>query len=205
MKAFPARKDSIILTAISIIDEIGFQGLSAQELARRESIAPSLIYRYYASMDDIVSAVVDYYSQYDAAIIRSVYMKSELSPREKTLDFLNSYVEYYENYPAVTVLVNGYESLKHDERIRRRMENIAENRIVALEGLLSHNQLERATDIGISSRELAITLWGYVMNLVLIWRMTGNSFPLKATALKHVENMLQVFGNIPEGGRGEDV
>ena len=85
-KQFFHRKDRIILTAIEIINELGIQGLSTREIARRQEISEGTLFRHYKSKNDIILAVLDDFSKYDADIFHSVELK-KLKPQRSTYLF----------------------------------------------------------------------------------------------------------------------
>jgi AcrR family transcriptional regulator len=51
------RRERIILTAIDIINELGIQGLSIREVAKREAIATSSIFSHFKSKNELILAV----------------------------------------------------------------------------------------------------------------------------------------------------
>src|SRR6478735_8202651 len=62
------RREAILATAMTIIDEQGHQGLTMRALAREcEMSAPGLMH-YFPDMPTLVVAVVDYREQRDAAL-----------------------------------------------------------------------------------------------------------------------------------------
>lgn len=195
MKNFPSRRDKMIMTAIEIIDELGIKGLSAQELATRGEMAPSLIYRYFKSMDEVVLSVIENYSKYDNAILKSVSSKNS-SPKERILDYFKSYIELYENYPQLTSIVNIYESLKHEELARTKVESIEENRIQGLKSLLEGPGKELSFNIQFSDYEFSLILWGYVTKKILIWRMKKFAFPLKEEVMDTLKGLIDSYPGI---------
>lgn len=102
------RKDAIILTAIEIIDELGLQALSTKELARRQNIAESALYRHFKSKDAIIIAMLHYFAKFDKAIINSA-RKLDVSAKDRILFCVTGFVEYYENFPSITALLFFYE------------------------------------------------------------------------------------------------
>ncbi|MHB8063219.1 MAG: TetR/AcrR family transcriptional regulator [Ruminiclostridium sp.] len=96
-KPFPSRRDRIILTAIEIMSDSGIQGISTKELAKRQDITESLLYRYFKSKDEIIVAVIEYYSSFDRIIMNTI-LKSDLTYMGKITEFIRMYIEYYENF-----------------------------------------------------------------------------------------------------------
>ncbi|HWQ42004.1 MAG TPA: helix-turn-helix domain-containing protein [Desulfosporosinus sp.] len=53
---------------IEVIDEQGLQGLTTREVAKKQDISESTIFKHYKSKNELILAVLDYFSQYDQAI-----------------------------------------------------------------------------------------------------------------------------------------
>ena len=104
------RRELVIFTAIDVINEYGIQGISTKEIAKRQGIAESTIYKHFKAKKDIILAVLDYYSQFDSDIFVTALDQSN-SPIEAILLFTKSYAEYYENYPAITAITQSYDAL----------------------------------------------------------------------------------------------
>ena len=71
------RRESIIISTIGVLNEVGLQNLSTKLIAKREDVSEGTLFRH----------------------------------------FICSYAEYYENYPAITELVQAYDSLMCDSEL----------------------------------------------------------------------------------------
>ena len=116
-------KESIILTVIDIINELGIQGLSTRELAKRQEISEGTLFRHFKTKNHIILAVLDYFSKYDADIFHSVKLK-KLKPKEAITFFVDSYATYYENYPAITVMTQIYSVLSYEAELAPKITSI---------------------------------------------------------------------------------
>jgi AcrR family transcriptional regulator len=65
------RKDRLILTTIDIIDELGIQSLSTREIAKREGVSEATLFRHFKSKNDLLAAVLEYYSKFDDDIYQT--------------------------------------------------------------------------------------------------------------------------------------
>ena len=52
------RKDSIVITAIEIMSELGIHGLTTKEIARRQGISEGTIFRYFRSKNEIILSML---------------------------------------------------------------------------------------------------------------------------------------------------
>lgn len=191
MKHFISRKDRIILSAIDIINELGIQGLSTKELALRQEVNESALYRHFKSKDAIIEGVIEYFSQFDTAIYNSA-MQKELNPKDKILKYIKSYLEYYEGYPAITAILLSYEGLRHDPIIKAKMNGIFSYRLNNIISLIDESQNKSEVKL-FSARELAMILIGYSDKVILEWRMSGCMYNFKEDAMITIKKLLSVI------------
>jgi AcrR family transcriptional regulator len=189
IKLFPSRKDGIILSAIEIIEDLGIQGLSTKEIAMRQGIVESALYRHFQSKDDILLAVLEYFSQFDEAVAKTVAEK-KMSPVQGVVYMMKTYAEYYESYPAITAVYEAFAVFLRNPHTRQLWKDIYDNRIQCLENLLVQGQRQKVIGGTFSSRELADLIQGYFQVQIIKWRMSGYCFSLKETVLSTVGKFL---------------
>lgn len=192
MKYFISRKDRIILSAIDIINELGIQGLSTKELAFRQGVNESALYRHFKNKDAIIEGVLEYFSQFDNSIYNSTIEKN-LNGREKILDYIKAYLEYYEGYPAITAILFSYESLSHDQGAKEKMNLIFGIRLKNIIFLLDECQKNNEITQIIPARELALILIGYCNKVILEWRIGNFSYSFKDDTIKTIEKLLSII------------
>lgn len=177
------RKDAIILTAIEIIDELGLQALSTKELAARQDIAESALYRHFKSKDAIIVAMLEYFAKFDRAIINSA-RKMDVSAKERIIYCVNGFVEYYENFPAITALLFFYEMLRrYNKQIQEQVEGIFQDRFAAIVEFVAAGQKQDELSTAYTPDEYADIILGASRETILRWRIGGYSFALKDKVL----------------------
>lgn len=186
---FPNRKDNIILTAIEIISDLGIQGLSTKELAKRQEITESLLYRYFRSKDEIIIAVLENFSRFDLSIRRTV-SNSSGSSKEKIMEYFRLYAEYYENYPDITAIMLSFNELRYDPNTREMITDIYFTRNNFLSEMVQIGQKNGEIASYYTTEELSEVLTGFFKNLTLTWKMKGYSFTLKEHTLTTVKKLL---------------
>lgn len=186
------RKESVTLTAIEIIDELGIQGLSTREIAKRQGISEGTLFRHFKNKNEIILAVLDYFSQYDSDIFHSVSLK-ELSAKEAILFFVDAYVTYYENYPAITAMTQIFDVLSREYDFAVKIKRILSNRrnflLQTVEAGKKTGEIKPETN----SEALADVISGTFMSICLRWRMEDCGFPLRDTTMSAVEMILAAF------------
>ncbi|WP_411681746.1 TetR/AcrR family transcriptional regulator [Clostridium thailandense] len=192
MKFFISRKERIILTAIEIISDLGFQGLSTKEITRRQEISDGTLYKHFKSKEDIILGALDYYVKFDDSIKESIEI-SRLSSEDSIKFFLKMMTEYYENYPAITALVVIQETLEHEGNIGEKSKRIFNDR----SNLIMH-YIEKGKKVGelrndIDSEVFTDIILGSIREIILKWRMSKFNFPLKERAMNTLEIILKSY------------
>lgn len=135
--SFVSRKDRIISSAIEIISESGLSALTTKNLALKENMSETLLYKYFGGINEVLIEVVETYSKFDKSIRQTVLAK-DASYVEKLMDYLEAYATYYDNYYAISTLMLQYEELLHIVETRERIAWCITERLTFLEGLFQH-------------------------------------------------------------------
>jgi Transcriptional regulator len=186
------RKDRLVITAVDILDELGIQGLSTREIARREGVSEATLFRHFQNKNDLLAAVLDFFSQFDYDIFQSIQIK-QFSPCEAIFYVVNSVTEYYENYPAITSILQSFDVLSNVPELAEKIKSIFEKRIDALKKLI-----DEAINIGeircaIDSENLACIISGFCREICLKWRLEKYEFSLKEKTLSTLEMFLDAL------------
>jgi len=192
-KKYIKRKERIILTAIDIIDELGIQGLTIRTIAQREKITESAIYRHFSSKKDIILAVLDKYSNFDAKIMNAI-VEQEYSPIDGLFFFIKSFAEYYESYPQITsiIFLYGMDIGLYGEEIEKKMKQITERRRNFLSGLIQKGKENGEIASKFSTHELSLIICACIKEIILIWRKSSHEFSIKERILELVNKLLEV-------------
>lgn len=183
------RRDTLILTTIEVMDELGIQGLSTREIAKRQGISEATLFRHYRTKNELLLAVLDFYSQYDSDIVKSIHLKKLLG-REAIFFWMNSYVEYYENYPAITSITQVYDVLANDESLFLKINEIFQYRNNSLAELIEQAKAAGHIKAELSTQSLVDTISGLKMFNCLKWRLNKFDFSLKQTTLSALTMIL---------------
>ncbi|NLN66531.1 MAG: TetR/AcrR family transcriptional regulator [Clostridiaceae bacterium] len=189
VKGFPSRKDSIILAVIDIINESGVQGLSTKEIAAKQGISESLLYKHFKSLDEVLVAVIQYYSRFDTMIMNTVQNR-DISCKEKILEFTKSFVELYESYPALAAIILNYETLMHYGHTRDMVIDIINKRTDFVTQVLETGLRVGEFEKYYTAQELTDIVMGTIRTMILRWKMSGHSYPLKADLLITIKKVL---------------
>jgi AcrR family transcriptional regulator len=192
VKSLLHRRERVILTAIEIIDELGIQGLSTREIAKRQGISEGTLFRHFRTKNDIVLAVLDYFSKYDGDIFHSAKLK-RLKPKEAISFFVDSYVTYYENYPAITAMTQVYGELSHEPDFAPKINSILSGRKNFLRQVIGEGQEVGEVKADVDGDVLADIILGTFIMICLSWRLAACGFPLREKMLTALEMLLAAF------------
>jgi AcrR family transcriptional regulator len=194
MIKFLHRKENVVLTAIEIIDELGIQGLSTREIAKRQGISEGTLFRHFKSKNDIILDVLDYFSKYDADIFQSVTLKG-LKAKEAIAFLVDSYITYYENYPAIIALTQIYGVLLSEPDFADKIKSILLSRKNFLKGVIEAGQQSGEIKVDVESDIVTDIIIGTFGSICMTWRLSDRGFPLRERTLSALTVLLEAFSD----------
>jgi AcrR family transcriptional regulator len=186
------RREGIIISTIETLNEVGLQNLSTKLIAKREGVSEGTLFRHFKSKTEIMIAVIDHFSQFDNAIIETS-INRELSPIATIRNFVSSYAEYYENYPAITAVVQAYDSLMCDSELSDKVRCIITKRSNFILKTIKEGQENGTIKAEIKSELIEDLITGGIREICLKWRMAKFSFSIKDRTLAMLDMLLNVF------------
>ena len=120
IQEYISRKDMIISKSIDIICDSGIQGLNIKNVSLKTNISEDMLYKYYGSIDEILSDVIEYYFKFDDSLQATIDQK-ECSGVEKLRFYVDKYAQYYDGYYEISTIMLHYEELLHMEATRERV------------------------------------------------------------------------------------
>lgn len=173
------------------MDELGIQGLSTKEIAIRQGVAESALYRHFRSKDEILLHILEYFSQFDQSIAATV-QESHGTARDTLLRLGQMHAEYYENYPAITAVCFYYTSFLNNPPTAQLSLEIHRRRVACFQQLVQHGQEQGEFSSVFSSEELGDVLYAYFMFAINKWRIEQYTFSLKQSVLTTFKKILGV-------------
>ena len=127
--SYISRRDKIVASAIELIGDLGLHALTPKNLARKQNISDTLIYKYFGGIDEVLIAVVNEYAAFDVNIQRTVE-RLDGTYLDKIKYYADTYATYYDNYIGMGAIMLHYEELLH----------LSETREVISECILKRNE-----------------------------------------------------------------
>jgi AcrR family transcriptional regulator len=183
------RKESLVLTAVEVLNELGVQGLSTREIAKRQGVSEATLFRHFKNKNELLLAVLEHYSQYDSDIAASTRLKLK-KPKEAIMFYVTAYVEYYENYPAITAITQAYDVLSCDPGLGEKIKSIFLSRLSFIKELVEEAQKAGEIPESLDAEKFADVILGLIRSICLKWRLNGFSFSLKEYSLRTLQMIL---------------
>jgi AcrR family transcriptional regulator len=186
------RREGIIISTIETLNEVGLQNLSTKLIAKREGVSEGTLFRHFKNKTEIMLAVIDHFSQFDNAIMDAA-VNRKLNSIETIRHFICAFAEYYQNYPAITVVVQAYDSLMCDSELCDKMKSIIDKRSEFLLKNIKIGQENGMINPNIKGELLEDLISGGSRDICLKWRMSNFSFSLKDRTLEMLDMVLNAF------------
>jgi AcrR family transcriptional regulator len=185
------RKESITQTAIEIINEIGIQGFSIRELAKRQGITEAAIYRHYESKQDILLSVINIFENFVFQVIHQID-SSTFESRDKIIFFIKSHTTFFEQNPSMTSIVLSEEIFRNDNIIAAKIKEMFDLRTRYFIRLIEEGRSQGIIPDLFTNQEFADIILGLLRRLTTRWRMSGYEFPLEDNVLSTLAKLLQI-------------
>lgn len=185
-------KERLILATIDIINEVGIQSFSTRGVTERVGVSSGTLFKHFKTKNELLIAVLDYYSQFDDDIMTSVRLKN-LGPKDAIIYYINSYVEYYENYPAITAIAQSYDILTCDPELENHIKTIILKRFHFIKQLVEKGQDKGELRKDIEGEMLADIISGIHRHICLKWRLNNYNFSLKEETISTLKKTLDAF------------
>lgn len=192
MKNILHRKDRLIITTLDVIDEIGIMNLSTREIASREGVSEATLFRHFKNKNDLLMAVLDYYTQFDNDLYQTTLLKN-LSPIASINFLVNSLAEFYENYPAITVLTQLMDTLRYEPELEDKVRSIIFLRSQFFEKMIDEAKKCKEIRGDIDTESLADIISGAFREICLKWRL-NRDFSLRDRINSSINAILLSFG-----------
>ncbi len=183
------RKESITQTAMEIINEIGIEGFSIRELAKRQGITEAAIYRHYESKQDILLSIINIFRSFVTDVIQQAE-GANLTPRERIRFFIKSHTTLFEQNPSIASIVLSEEIFRNDSIVTKQIREIFYMRTSYLVRVIEKGQIQGELSRFFTAQELTDVILGLLRRLTTRWRMSGYDFPLEECVLEILEKVL---------------
>lgn len=186
------RREGIILSTIEAFDELGIQGVSTREIARRQGISEGAIFKHFKSKNELMLSVLEHYSQFDDDLIASAELKG-LSPKDAIVFLMASYGEIFQSYPQIISITESYDMLVRDLNLGKKLKDIFLKRTNYTKELIRKAQELGEINLKIDCEMLSDIIWATFRSTCAKWKYNNYSFSLKTYVISTVEVLIKAF------------
>lgn len=190
--ALISRKENLVLTAIEVINELGIQGLSTREVAKRQGMSNAVLFSHFHSKNELISDVLDFYIKFDSAMAQTIISR-KLNPFDSIRYVVETFVTYYENYPAITSIIQLMNGLLSEPELSEKVKSIYSERVEYLKSIIEDAQKQNQIISSENSQVIAEIIYSSFINICIKWRMDSYKFSLREQALATVDLILKLI------------
>lgn len=184
------RKDNIIIVAIDLLDELGIQGMTTKEIAKRQNISETAIYKQFTGKKEIILTMLQRFSDFDHNIYNTV-IESNMKCIDGIRYFINTYADYYQSYPQISTIMLSYDMFRYDHDTNEKMKNIIFERRRVLSDIIHKGQLSGEFVDSISSQAAAEIILGILLSVTYNWKMENCGYSIREKLSEMLEHCLK--------------
>lgn len=184
-----SRKESILITAVQVLDELGIQGMTTKEISIREGISEPAIYRHYKGKEDILLSILDEFSRFDKQLIETI-KQHDMAPEDAIRYFSSSLAEYYQGYPEVTAIMFSLDAFRYSLNTYEKMEEIFRSRMETLLIWVEAAIRTECFKIKGSPETIRDMIYGFLINGTFVWKMNECKSDLKVNVMEMLSTIL---------------
>lgn len=181
------RKDRILISAIELLDAEGVSGITTKNIAKLQKITEPALYRQYIGKQDILEHIIEDFAGYDVKITNTI-KEAGLTGIVAIEFYVKRYAELYENYSEVTTVMFSMDLYQYNDKTRKRMQEIMNNRIDFLESIITDQEIESFEIF--NAKEMASFINGIIFSQVYEWRIKDKSYSLQDRLMDFVLKFL---------------
>jgi len=172
-----SRQRQIVEAARKIIATRGMEALTVREIAREVGISDGDIYRHFASKKDILMLLIeDIEKTLLEAVERAATEKA--GTLESLGNVLKAHLSYVEQRRGISLIVISETVRLADKNLRRRMFEVINRYLNAIEGLLARGVKSGQIRQDIDPGTAALTFFALVHATVTLWALSNSSYSL---------------------------
>lgn len=183
MENLTDRQSQIVSESINLISEMGIQGLTIKNLAKKIGVSEPAIYRHFSSKMEILLTILDSFKQ-DKQLILTKISSNQISSMQKLETiYLHQFSTFTQN-PALAAVIFSEEIFANDDRLSEKVYQIMEIKQQVLRTILEEGQGNREIRADIPTEQIVLIIMGSLRLLVTRWRLTHFSFSLEEKGIE---------------------
>jgi len=189
------KREYIVFTAIDLIHENGIHNVSTKEIARRLGISEGSVFKSYPKKDDLLMAVLERFSMYDDDMYRTASDRNT-NPIEAIYFFINQYLAYCENYPAITSLFQVNDALKGHPELDNKLNEIHSRRQESMKRFITKAQEVALIDVSSDPDLIVDIINSIIKGMIAKWRVMNYQFSVQKRTYDAIKLLLESLQKI---------
>lgn len=175
---YTARQIEIINAATELINEGGIQQLTTKALAEKMNFSEPAIYRHFKNKTEILSSILNYYSQVLKSKIDELSNTQEvgINKLKQVIDFQFA---HFSKHPAIVMVIFAETSFQYEEELSDAVRNIMINKKTRVENIIRLGQEDGSIRSDVEPEQLASIFMGSMRFTILLWRLNNHKADLK--------------------------
>lgn len=175
---YTARQIEIINAATELINEGGIQQLTTKALAEKMNFSEPAIYRHFKNKTEILSSILNYYSQVLKSKIDELSNTQEvgINKLKQVIDFQFA---HFSKHPAIVMVIFAETSFQYEEELSDAVRNIMINKKTRVENIIRLGQEDGSIRSDVEPEQLASIFMGSMRFTILLWRLNKHKADLK--------------------------
>ncbi len=184
------RKEEIINTAMTIINEQGFLAFTTRRLAKKIGVSEPALYRHFKNKDDIIVGIISKMDSLWQEVQKQVSLVDE--PTEKLQVFMKIHFSYIENNPDIVAILFADEYIRRNKVVAVHLEKVQMKRFEYLLQLLSDG-MNNGDFVKYDPQIMVVIILGAIRAAVLNWVKANHSFSLAPAGDKVIATFLKIL------------
>jgi AcrR family transcriptional regulator len=171
------RRRQIVSAARKITAAKGMQVLTIREIAKEVGISEGDVYRHFPSKKDIIILLIE---DVERTLLETVERAAaeKYGALESLSNVLKAHLSYVEQRRGISLIVISETVRLADKNLRRRMFEVINRYLNAIEGLLARGVKSGQIRQDIDLSTAALTFFALVHATATLWALSNSSFSL---------------------------
>lgn len=182
-KMITERQQEIMDHSIDLIAEKGIQGLTMKNLSKRLGISEPAIYRHYESKIDILTGLLDYFTNTTSGIFKQP-QQAETRALDQIKTIFERHFDAFSGTPSLVAVIFSEEIFRNEKVLSEKVKQIMERNAAAIARIIESGKQMGEISSEINTEQLTTILMGSLRLLVKRWQMSEFGFSLRVEGEK---------------------
>ena len=191
--AFTKKQQNIIELSIELISELGIQGFTIKNLAKKLEVTEGAIYRHFESKTEILYNILKAFQQECRTTLQNA-CTSVNSAMDDIAAIFKHHFDYFSERPAVAAVIFSESIFQNNNLLSKEVFKLLKMHEDALLCIIERGQLTGELRNGkISKEQLVKIIIGSIRYTVTKWRLSKYSFDIKKDGKILLENIRELL------------